>query len=109
MVKQDRDLGLIRCKPSCIHHIIIRNALYLSLLKFGINILYFFCRNSCIYATWFNNCFFEQHRACGNDGVAAYHAMVHHDGSHADEYIVVQCTSVNNRPVSDGNIIADIR
>lgn len=64
-------------------------------------------RAAAINGPRFDLCAFQHHGAGGDYRILADLGIVHDDGAHADEDLVVECTSVYDGIVSNRNIIAD--
>jgi len=70
------------------------------------NILDFFGRDASINYTGLNNRAFKYNSPGGDNRIAADFRMVHDDGTHSYQYMVVNCTAMNNGIVPDRNIVA---
>ena len=88
-------------------NIIICNTIYLPLYQVFGNILYFTRRHPGIDYTGFYPGTFKHHGACSDDGVAVNLRVIHDNGAHAYQYIIMQRTTMYDSIVPDGNIIAN--
>jgi hypothetical protein len=71
------------------------------------NILYFFSRHSGINAAGFTNRILQYYGTGRNDRIAVHYAIVHYDGAHPDQHIIMHRAPVDDGVMPDRNIIAD--
>ena len=71
------------------------------------DVFYFFCRDSCPNTAGFNYSVFKHHSSCSNNTVAANMGIIHHNGTHAHQHIIIYNAAMYNCIVSDANIISD--
>lgn len=87
-------------EPVGIAHVIIRNALDLTLdhfLRYFFELLRWY---TCINTASFTNHILRNQRPGGNNGIAVDHRLVHYNCSHPDQYIIVDGAPVNNSIMS---------
>lgn len=69
---------------------------------------HFFGWNTGVNTARFTNRAFQQHSPCSNDGIAVYDCIIHHNGTHPDQYIIMNSATMHNRIVANGNIVPNV-
>src|SRR5690606_27451410 len=88
--------------------VIVSNAFNLIPGDFRAYIFYFFGGYTCINTPRFYMRALEHHSAGRNNTVAFYNTIIHHNASHAYEYIIMYRATMNYGIVANGYIIANI-
>src|SRR5690606_14976455 len=88
--------------------VIVSNAFNLIPGDFRAYIFYFFGGYTCINTPRFYMRALEHHSAGRNNTVAFYNTIIHHNASHAYEYIIMYRATMNYGIVANGYIIADV-
>src|SRR5690625_646365 len=93
--------------PRSIHFVITGYSLYFAFSMFFGHFFYLFSWNSGIntvtfyYRVFYNNC------PSGYYGTAAYYCIIHYNGTHTNQYIVCNSTSVYNSIMTNRYIVAN--
>src|SRR6185369_15470153 len=88
-------------KPPRIHQVVIGNAMYFAFEEFLIDVLHFFSGNTSPDRTGLYVRIFSEHSPRSNDAIAFDHAVVHYNGAHADQNVIVHRAAVHDGVVAD--------
>ena len=94
-------------KPIRIPDIIISDPMDFPAYHFLGYILHFFGRHSRVNTSWFTNCILQYHGTCCNYAIAMNSCVIHHNGSHSDQYIIMNCTTMHDGVVTYRDIITN--
>ena len=94
-------------EPFGVTHIVIGYPIDLTFNLFLRNILNFFGRDTGINGPGLADGSFQYYGPGSNDGIAVDHRVIHYNGSHTDEYIVMNLATMNNGIMANGNIVAN--
>ncbi len=93
--------------PARIMSIVVGDAVYLAADEVLGNVFYLFGRYAAIDGAGLYLGVFQHYCACSNNGIGADLGIVHNDGAHAHQHIIMYRASMNDGIMPDGNMIAD--
>ena len=96
-------------KPVCVLDIIVGYAFDLTLDQLRRYVFDLFSRHTGINAAAFADGVFQYDRTRGDDGIGVHYRLVHHNGAHANEHLIVKGTPVYDRIVADGDAVSNGR
>lgn len=88
-------------KPICIADIIIGDSVNFAVDHFLRDIFYFPGGNACINTSGFANCTFSNYGTGSNDGIAVYYRTIHDNSTHANQNIIMNCTTMYDSIMPD--------
>ncbi len=94
-------------KPRSVKNIVVRNTLNLAFEQFGRELFHAFGRNPCVHSSGMANRILQHHSPCRDEAIFFYHHLIHNDGAHAHQHVVVQSAAVYQRSVTDADVVAD--
>lgn len=100
--------GIDLTEPAGIDQIVFGDAFYLPGNEFRGDVFDLSCRNASIDRSGFYFGAFQHNGAGGDDRIFSYLGIVHNDGAHSDEDIVMDGAAVYDGVMTYGNVVADM-
>ena len=82
-------------KPARIHKVVVGDAVYLSPHEFPAHLFHWFGGNACPNPAAFDNWIFEYNGSRGDDTTGLHQRVIHHNGAHANQYIVFEFAAMH--------------